>query len=86
MESCIAGIPGAIYHRDVMENDTTVKAIVAIACAYEIAAITTGRVPTLSWVCRHHRAFEAVLIAVLILHFHVPQEKEKAWLTTHLSR
>lgn len=62
-------------------REMAVKSVVALACTYEVAAITTGRAPTLSWICRHHRAFEAVLLAVLILHFHVPQEKEKAWLS-----
>jgi hypothetical protein len=39
-------------------------------CEYEQFAIMTGRVPTISTVCRKHRWVEALLVAAFALHLH----------------
>ena len=45
------------------------SAVVAI-CAYEATAILTGRLPTVSVLCRRRRWVEAALLAVLLAHLH----------------
>ncbi len=45
-------------------------AATAILCAYETVALTSGRLPSLSSLCRQHRWLEAGLLAALIVHFH----------------
>lgn len=49
------------------------RVLIGAACCYELAALATGRVPTISSLCRRHRAAEAVLIAALLTHLHHPQ-------------
>lgn len=46
------------------------KGAVAALCAYEVTAILTGRLPTVSSVCRRRRWVEAALLAVLLAHLH----------------
>lgn len=56
----------------VPQRQLTVTAIgVSLLCGYEIAAIATGKVPTLSMVFRRHRVVEAVFLGWLITHLHV---------------
>lgn len=55
--------------------ERVLKTVVGGACAYEVYALVSGRVPTLSKLCRRHRAFEAFLLGTLVIHFH-RQEKE----------
>jgi hypothetical protein len=50
------------------------RTLVGAACGYEVFALTTRRVPTISKICRCHRSVEAALLAALIIHFH-HQEK-----------
>ena len=45
------------------------SAVVAL-CVYEVAAICTGRVPTVSWLCRQHRYVEVGLLLALLAHLH----------------
>lgn len=42
----------------------------AALCAYEAAAIATGRAPTVSQLCRRRRWAEAALLAALLVHLH----------------
>ena len=51
------------------------RAAVALACAYEVFALTSGRAPTISRLCRRHRSVEVVVLGVLIIHLHY---REKA--------
>lgn len=51
------------------------KRVVGCICAYEVLALTTHKVPTISSLCRHHRVVEAALLGMLIAHLH---HKEKA--------
>jgi hypothetical protein len=51
------------------------RPVVAAACAYEVYALASRRVPTISRLCRRHRALEVLLLAALIIHFHY---REKA--------
>lgn len=48
------------------------KAIVAGLCAYEVAAITTARVPTITALNRRWPIVGAVLVGALALHFWTP--------------
>lgn len=45
------------------------RAAVAAVCAYEVVAITTRKVPTVSWVARRYPVTGAVVLAVLAKHF-----------------
>jgi len=45
-------------------------AVVGLAL-YEVAAITTRRLPTVSQLCRRRRWVEVALLAVLLTHLHV---------------
>ena len=53
-----------------MKLDRASKGAVLFLCAYEAAAILTGRVPTVSSLCRRYRWAEAGLLAVLAVHLH----------------
>lgn len=65
------------------------KAAVVALCAWETAAIATGRLPTVSALCRRRRCVEAALLAVLLAHLHatigmrpVPADLEASpWMT-----
>jgi hypothetical protein len=48
------------------------KGAVLALCAYEVTAVATGRLPTVSSACRRHRGLEAALLAVLLAHLHHP--------------
>lgn len=48
------------------------KAVVAGLCAYETAAIVTGRVPTITQLNRRWPVVGAVLVGALALHFWTP--------------
>lgn len=45
------------------------KAVVAALCAYEVAAITTGRTPTITALNRRCPALGAVIVGALAVHF-----------------
>ena len=42
----------------------------AALCSYEVAAITTGRVPTLTRLSREHRWLGPVLVITLAVHLY----------------
>lgn len=43
---------------------------VSLLCGYELAAVITGKVPTVSAVCRRHRVAEAAFLGWLLVHLH----------------
>lgn len=45
------------------------RRLVAAVCAYEVLAITTRKVPTVSWFARKHPAASAAVLTVLAMHF-----------------
>jgi hypothetical protein len=51
-----------------------VRMMVGAACAYEVFALTTRKVPTLSRMCRHSKSFELLLFGALIVHFHLERQ------------
>jgi hypothetical protein len=53
-----------------MTSERAGKAAVVALCAYETAAVVTGRMPTVSAMCRRRRWVEAALLAVLLAHLH----------------
>jgi hypothetical protein len=55
---------------DEPEGFVVLRGIVAAGCAYEVFALVTKRVPTLSHICRTNRWVEGLLLACLVLHFH----------------
>ena len=55
------------------------RLVVGTTCAYEVFALATGRVPTISAWCRKHRSIEAVILLGLITHFHYEFEKGQMW-------
>lgn len=65
-----AGALGAL--RPSIPETPTTKAIVAALCAYECAAITTGRVPTITTLNRRHPVIGVALVGALALHFWTP--------------
>jgi hypothetical protein len=50
--------------------DKGLRTVVGTACAYEVFALATGKVPTISAFCRRHRSVEAVILLGLLAHFH----------------
>lgn len=46
------------------------RVVVGAACAYEVAALTTGQVPTISRLANRHPAFGALVVGALAWHFH----------------
>ena len=48
------------------------KGVVAALCTWEVAAITTGRVPTITALNRRWPVVGAVLVGALALHFWTP--------------
>lgn len=53
------------------ENRTT-KAVVAALCSWEVVAITTGRVPTITTLNRRHPVIGVAIVGALVLHFWTP--------------
>lgn len=58
--------------RLVIPETPLTKALVAGICAYETAAIVTGRVPTITALNHRWPAVGAVLVGALALHFWTP--------------
>lgn len=52
------------------------KALVAVACAYEVVAITTGKLPTVTRITRRYPVVGVAVLAVLAKHFQ-PLEPER---------
>lgn len=52
-----------------MTEPRWLRVLVAGACGYEICALVTGKVPTISSVCRKHHWCEILLISALVIHF-----------------
>lgn len=50
------------------------KALVVALCGYEVAAIVTGRTPTLTALHRRWPIVGAALIGALALHFWTPED------------
>lgn len=46
------------------------KVAVGVACSYEVAAITSKKVPTISQMCKKHRWLEVVIVGLLVIHLH----------------
>jgi hypothetical protein len=57
--------------RLVIPETPATKALVATLCAYEVAAITSGRVPTLTALNRRWPAVGMALVGALAVHFWV---------------
>lgn len=49
--------------------------VIAI-CVYETVAMLTGRVPTVSALCRRYRLVEAALLVILLTHLHQERKRE----------
>lgn len=52
------------------------KALVATLCAYEVAAIVSGRAPTITAMHRRWPVVGAVIVVALVIHFAPPPIKE----------
>lgn len=48
------------------------RAAVAGACIFETVAIETGKVPTISTICRKHKSLALGLAAAWLLHIFTP--------------
>jgi hypothetical protein len=51
---------------------TLMKWAVAATCGYEVAAIATGRIPTLTMLADRHRWIAPILVAALAVHLLLP--------------
>jgi hypothetical protein len=60
---------GAVTN-DEPDGYVIIRMVVAAGCAYEVFALVTQRVPTLSHVCRTNRWVEGLVLSCLVLHFH----------------
>lgn len=56
-------------YREFGHAEPYLRAAVAVVCAYEVVAITTHRVPTVSWFARRYPVAGAVVLAALARHF-----------------
>ena len=56
-------------HREFGHAEPFLRLLVAGVCAWEVVAITTGRVPTVSRVSRRWPVFGDVVLDVLGIHF-----------------
>lgn len=52
------------------------QAAISAACAYEITAIATGKMPTITSICRRYRAAEIAFFLWLVVHLHRDAELE----------
>lgn len=50
--------------------------VVAAACAYEVAAILSGRFPTITQLNERHRIVGAVVVGWLVYHFWLTHPEE----------
>lgn len=57
---------------------TAQRWMVVTACGYEIAAIATGKTPTITVLCARHRWLAPAVIAALALHLYRQPGKEPA--------
>lgn len=55
----------------VIPETPATKALVATLCAYEVAAITTSRVPTITALNRRWPVVGAAIVGALAIHFWV---------------
>lgn len=47
------------------------KILLGAGCAYELAALASRhRIPTITDLCRRHRAAEMLLLGILVVHLH----------------
>jgi len=56
-------------HREFGHAEPFLRILVAATCAWEVLAITTGRVPTVSRISRRSPMFADAVLAVLDIHF-----------------
>jgi len=55
--------------REFSHADPVLRTVVAVACAWEVVAITTHRLPTVSRLSKRHPLFRAAVLAALAHHF-----------------
>lgn len=72
MGRIVGPLLGVVPLRPSIPENRTTKTVVAGLCAWEIAAITTGRVPTITTLNRRHPVIGVVLVGALALHFWTP--------------
>ena len=52
-----------------VEESTAARVVVAAACQYEVVAITTGLVPTITSIDKRHPVIGLSIITALVWHF-----------------
>jgi len=68
------------------QGERCVSTAFGALCAYEAAAVTTRRVPTISALCRGNRWVEAGLLGFLLLHLHPRAAAEAPVLPLEMAR
>ena len=53
------------------------KAIAGGLCAWELAALATGRIPTLTKICAKHKILGPVLVGALTIHLYRQGDKRQ---------
>jgi hypothetical protein len=66
-------VPGSELSR----AEIALRAGVSACCAYEIFAISTRRIPTISHVCRKHRWIEAGMTVAWLTHIHLEKYRQE---------
>ena len=56
-------------YREFGHAEPYLRAAVAAVCAYEVVAITTHKVPTVSWIVRRYPAIKPLVLGALAVHF-----------------
>ena len=59
----------------VTQPGAALKSVALVLCAYEIAAIATGKVPTVSALSHRYLWFEAALLGAYVLDVHYLQRR-----------
>lgn len=76
-------LPDGYEDRGCVTSRDAVQSAITALCAYEIVAIGTGKMPTVSTLCRKHRSLEALFLAWLMVHLHREQkhaQEQALWL------
>lgn len=63
--------------RELTRAEIALRAGVTACCAYEIFALSTRRLPTISTVCRRHLWLEAGMTAAWLAHVHVEKYRQE---------
>jgi hypothetical protein len=66
---------GHTIQADLTKLEKALRGGVSACCAYEIVALTTRKVPTISDLCRRHRMVQVAMTVAWLAHVHLEKQK-----------